>query len=67
MSAWTHAICDDCFAKKMREQGRPFKPIRIVEQYREDEKCCFCGSGTRSGIYYRDNPADVPLCAGTHD
>lgn len=58
MSNWTHAICDDCYAK--REPGR--EPVRLVN--RELEHCCFCGDQTLSGIYYRHAPSVTPLCRG---
>lgn len=33
----------------------------------DEEKCCFCGLGTRSGIYVRHDPNDPILeCQGRH-
>lgn len=62
MSAWTHDICDECWAA--REPGR--EPFRLSTEYRDVERCCFCGKQTESGIAVREDPALVPDCAG-HD
>ena len=54
MSQWNHPICDDCWAAL--EDGR--RPYRLTEP--EIERCCWCGSETTSGIYRREDPAEVP-------
>jgi hypothetical protein len=54
MSRWTHAVCDDCFFER---HPSPVNQIRIVEQHRIDEDCCYCGKPTRSGLYDRNDPA----------
>jgi hypothetical protein len=54
---WTHLICENCWRK--REPKR--EPVRLINA--EEEKCCFCGSLTKSGIYVRENP-NFLLCKG---
>ena len=59
MSKWTHSICEECWRK--REPNRtPTCMIAAVT-----ERCCFCGKEHRSGIYVRENPADME-CNGIH-
>ena len=62
MSAWTHAACDECYS--VWEEGA--EPVRIVKEDRVEEECCFCGDKTKSGIYYRADPAKT-LCGGKCD
>lgn len=50
---WNHPICDDCW--KEREPDR--EPVRIKNP--SEHTCCFCGVGTTSGIWVRQDP--VPL------
>lgn len=60
MGRWTHAMCEACW-----EEGNPGRePWRAVEGPRE--KCCFCGEETRSGIYVRGDPSELP-CKGEHE
>ena len=54
MSDWTHAICSDCWDK--RHPDRPSPRAGRGEW----EACCFCGKGTVSGIYVREDPATTP-------
>ena len=57
MSAWTHSICEECWEVKGHGRG----PVRLVEPL--TETCCFCGREHHSGIYFRENPAEVD-CRG---
>lgn len=61
MSKWTHALCDDCYAK--HEPHRT--PIRVSDSEVEDT-CCECGEYTTSGIYYRSDPNNFK-CGGNHN
>lgn len=58
MSQWTHPICIRCWAKA--HPGRT--PVRVSEWHWE--RCCYCAKKTRSGIFVRQNPKDVPQCLG---
>lgn len=55
-SPWTHALCPWCYEE--REPGRD--PVVIA--VRSPEVCCGCGIATRSGIYYRADPASMRFC-----
>ena len=59
MSKWTHAICNECWNARNPER----EPYRVTEA--EEEKCCFCGLETLSGIYTREDPSKT-LCKGVH-
>lgn len=64
MSRWTHAICAPCWNERHPE--RPIETTsRIVESFRIDEPCCFCGETTSAGIYLRADP-QTTLCKGEH-
>lgn len=52
---WSHAICDECWYERNPHRD----PVRIVAEFRDVEKCCYCGKVNESGIYIRSNPADV--------
>lgn len=56
MSEWTHPICDPDWTAQ--NGGRT--PARLIEPYRETEKCCWCGEETDSGIYVWADPVDPP-------
>jgi hypothetical protein len=64
MSRWTHAICAPCWNRQ-----HPDRPVetttRIVEEYRAEEACCFCGERTSAGIYVRHDPEET-ACKGVH-
>jgi hypothetical protein len=60
MSAWTHAICHDCW-----DAQHPYIPSRRSIAPGAAETCCYCGSSTRSGIYVRENPETIK-CNGKH-
>jgi hypothetical protein len=60
MSNWTHSVCADCW-KKMNPDRQPCRVV-LADQ----ERCCFCGTIHRSGIYVRKNPADME-CNGLHE
>ncbi len=52
---WTHAACEDCFARvQARQSGMPGRPSRLVDP--DLETCCYCGEQTTSGLYVRDDP-----------
>lgn len=53
--SWTQPCCDACW-----DERRPYAPKRITAGYRATETCCYCGEDTDSGIYVRENPAEVP-------
>jgi hypothetical protein len=52
---WTHAQCEDCWAKAHPE-GRV--PVRIRDTAHPEE-CCFCGNATTAGIFVRHDPRDL--------
>jgi len=54
--SWTQPVCDNCWPRL--EFGPP--RTRIREPYRDTETCCLCGHSTRSGLYARLDPAQVP-------
>lgn len=57
--AWNHSICEECWL----EREGTSTPVRIKDEYRDDESCCWCLKQHRSGIYRRENPDDMP-CGG---
>lgn len=57
MSKWTHALDDKCY--QLLEPGR--EPVRLIDRTREI--CCLCGHFTKSGIWYRKDPQEMP-CLG---
>jgi hypothetical protein len=59
MSRWSHSICAKCWYKRNPDQ----EPHRLVN--RHVEICCYCGEQHFSGIYVRDNPAEL-RCKGVH-
>ena len=60
--SWTQPVCeDDWFERDDRE------PNRIRAEYRSEEKCCYCGKPTQSGIYKRVDPTTVPYPAVKDD
>lgn len=51
--SWSQAICDPCW-----ESRNPVRvPVRLKQP--EVEDCAYCGESTTSGIYVRDDPANV--------
>lgn len=56
MSQWTHPMCAYCWLAT--NPGR--QPMRLSEEVRNIERCCWCGQETESGIYVRHNPAKLP-------
>jgi len=54
---WTQPVCDTCFAGVLPQVPNP---VRLKGEMREMERCCLCGISTRSGLYVRLNPKDVP-------
>jgi hypothetical protein len=50
----THSVCWPCWEKR---SGR--KPVRLKEEYRDQEPCCFCGEMHKSGIYLRESTDQV--------
>lgn len=56
---WNQPVCDDDW--EQRNPGR--EPYRFSEEVRELEVCCYCGKTTRSGIYVRIHPSEVPYPA----
>jgi hypothetical protein len=61
VSRWTHSICVECWNKKNPDR----EPIAFKPDFREEDKCCYCSEKHSSGIYVRENPADMP-CNGEH-
>jgi hypothetical protein len=59
MSRWTHSICQDCWDKKNPDR----QAFRLASVGHDEEKCCYCGKPHTSGIYVREDPAQVP-CGG---
>lgn len=62
---WSHSICDLCWNEYNPER----EPFRLKNQYREDERCCFCTNQHRSGIYIRRDPKELTCegVRGVHD
>lgn len=54
---WNQPVCDDDWEK--RSPGR--EPYRLEDP--DPEICCYCGKSTRSGIYVRIHPSEVPFPA----
>jgi hypothetical protein len=55
-------MCEVCWEKERGDQ----RPVRVVDA--EEERCCWCGSLTTSGIYYREDPMQTPKHrVGDHD
>ncbi len=55
----THSLCCGCY--QLQEFQRT--PTRIVEEHREWEQCCICGTRSFCGIYYsREAPSEYPNC-----
>jgi hypothetical protein len=54
-TAWSHPMCDDCWSSR-----NDATPYRMTEP--DEEKCCYCGVMTSSGIYFREHPNDPPFC-----
>lgn len=51
---WDQPMCDRCWIE--RDPSRT--PVRLrVPDY---EQCAWCGQGTRSGIYVRADPRELP-------
>jgi hypothetical protein len=57
-----HSICEGCWAQ--REGDRV--PIRIIEQFRSLETCCYCGEQNQDGIYIRADGSQLK-CEGVHN
>lgn len=57
---WTQPVCGSCWTERRPDHPNP---TRIREEYRERERCCYCGRGTLSGIYTRLDPSSVPYPA----
>lgn len=57
---WTKPVCDTCFSGLDMQNPQPTEPVRMKAEYREDEDCALCGAVTRSGIYVRIDPKDLP-------
>lgn len=62
MSRFTHAICGACWMARRPGQ----EPVRISEEGRRAETCCFCGRITSAGIDVRHDPTAL-RCEGRHD
>lgn len=50
---WTQPVCDACWEAEHGDR----RPFRIHPAHAE--KCCLCGTMTRSGIFIRRDPATV--------
>lgn len=59
-SRWNHCMCDECWTY-LRAPAVPYRVRGHLEQ-----KCCYCGEMTKSGIYVRGNPETTP-CRGVHE
>lgn len=51
-----HAMCDDCWVERW---GTERRAVRIIEDKRASERCCWCHTVTDSGIYVRDAYANT--------
>ena len=56
---WNQPLCDPCWDEMVK--GRRV-PVRLTNAALE--RCCMCDKETRSGIYYRIDPDDVPFPTG---
>lgn len=61
--SWDQPICDDDWARL----NGPREPYRMAEAHRHTETCSWCGKETRSGIYRRAHPNEVPFPAREDD
>lgn len=59
MANFNQPYCDDCWIKRCEERGEPDRVATRLKDPRE-EQCCQCGENTRSGIYVRQHPNEVP-------
>ena len=58
MSNWTQPVCDNCFKELFPKNDNP---CRIKPEFRQLERCCFCGTmGVDNGLYVRVNPNFPP-------
>lgn len=57
MSNWTQSVCDTCWHKLEGDRI----PTRIKPEYRNEERCSWCGAAHWSGIYLRGDPREVPF------
>lgn len=67
---WTQAVCTDCWITKFSDAQRDADgflvsytlPGRVRSDQPDDllENCSYCGRLTTSGIFRRDDPAEVP-------
>ena len=53
--SWNQPICNLCWQEKNPERN----PYRLKTALTKEETCAYCGNKTRSGIYVRDDPANV--------
>ena len=62
MSKFTHNICEDCWNIKNPDK----QVIKTYVDYRDGDKCCYCGNIHCSDIFVRDLPSNC-ACNGEHD
>lgn len=55
--SWTQPICDPCWSSRFPG----LEPTRLFTK--PQERCSFCGETTKSGVYVRASPAEVPYPA----
>lgn len=60
MSKWTHSLCVQCW-----NGMRPGRQT-AADGEGDREKCCRCGRVHSSGIYVREDPANM-ACGGKHE
>lgn len=65
MSAWTHAVCDECWM--LMEPNRMPVKVRVDRMESAACACCRCGK-TTDGIFVRGDPKVYPCKGegGTH-
>lgn len=56
---WNQPCCDACWVRMRGERV----PVRLVDAYRVEEQCAWCGAMTLSGIYVREHPDNVSFPA----
>ena len=61
---WTQPICRDDWYAHYGNGTR--QPTTLKPEFRE-ETCCYCGKPTRSGIFVRENPREVPYPTEEND
>lgn len=52
---WNQPACNTCWGS--HNPGRTTHKLVLAQE----EVCCFCGTSTKSGVYVRVDPRDIPF------